>query len=303
MTKSMKKDFSREVRYSFSRYLSILLIVVLGVAFFSGIRSSAPAMKESADATYDAQNFMDISVMGTLGITDADISEILKIAGVEDAEGQYTANFLCSSPQAEAVTTVLSLTDRVNLVKVSEGRYPEKYNECIADKQFLDVTGYKLGDTIKFTTGNEDDLTDTLVSDEYVIVGVGTTAYYLNSERGTASIGNGRVDGFVILPKEAFSLSCYTQALLKVAGAQDLNCFSSKYEKLVDRIQSNVSSIADTRCNVRYDEFKQESITLITNAEMKFETERQKAYDEFESAYQQLSDANTALAATQAELD
>ncbi len=112
MTKSMKKDFNREVRNNFSRYLSILLIVVLGVAFFSGIRASAPAMKESADATYDSESIMDICISGTLGVTQDDVDEILKIAGIADAEGSYKADFLCSAPDAEVVTSVLSRYDK-----------------------------------------------------------------------------------------------------------------------------------------------------------------------------------------------
>ena len=79
MTKSMKKDFRREVRYSLTRFLSIMLIVVLGVAFFAGIKSTPPAMRASADATYDSENFMDIMVQGTLGVTSTDMYEISKI--------------------------------------------------------------------------------------------------------------------------------------------------------------------------------------------------------------------------------
>ncbi len=52
MTKSLRKDFFMEIKKSLSRFISIMLIVTLGVAFFAGIRSSNPAMKASADAQY-----------------------------------------------------------------------------------------------------------------------------------------------------------------------------------------------------------------------------------------------------------
>ena len=76
MTKALKKDFKREIRKSISRFISILLIVALGVAFYSGVRSTMPAMYMTADAIYDKQNLMDIRVVGTLGLTQNDIDAL-----------------------------------------------------------------------------------------------------------------------------------------------------------------------------------------------------------------------------------
>ena len=59
MTKSLRKDFFMEIKKSSSRFISIMLIVALGVAFFAGLRSSNSAMKASADAQYDKENLMD----------------------------------------------------------------------------------------------------------------------------------------------------------------------------------------------------------------------------------------------------
>lgn len=303
MTKSLIKDFRREVKNSFTRFLSILLIVILGTAFFSGIKSSAPMMKASADKTYDSENMMDICVQGTLGMTGKDIAEILKIAGVKDAEGAYSGDFLCSAPENEVVTSVLSLTDRINLVKVTQGRFPEKYNECIADSLFLEKTGYQIGDTIKLTMGTDDEIEDTLATDEFTIVGVGSTSYYLSDDRGTASIGDGTVDAFLIIPKEAFTLSCYTKVFVVADGAAELNCFSNKYSSLVERISANIETIAENRCNIRYEEFKNEAGTLIDKAETRFEAKKQKVMTQLEAAYEQLSEAQAELNTAQAEID
>lgn len=144
MTKSIKKDFGREIKKSISRFISILLIVVLGVAFFSGIRSSMPAMQNTADAVYDKENFMDIRVAGTLGLTENDLEAIREIEGVEEVEGAYTTDFLCLANSNEIVTKVIATPKSINDVKVSQGRYPEKYNECVASKEFLEVSGYKI---------------------------------------------------------------------------------------------------------------------------------------------------------------
>lgn len=299
----MKKDFFREIGHSFTRFLSILLIVALGVAFFAGIESTAPAMRASADATYDSESFMDICVVGTLGVTDRDIAEISKLADIKDAEGAYSADFLCHSNDAEIVTSVLSLTDRINLVRVSEGRFPVSYDECIADAQFLEKSGYAIGDKVTLTSGNGKELYDTLETDTYTIVGVGSTAYYLSDDRGTTDIGSGVVDAFLIIPREAFKLKAYSKIFVQVNGAEELNCFSSEYSRLIQSVQNNIKTIADVRCEVRFDEFKSEAVELVDTAQRRFDTQKQRAWDQLEQAYQVIADSQSALDIAQAELE
>ena len=66
MRNAMSKDFFREIKYTFNRYVSILLIVALGVAFLAGIRATCPDMKLSLDYYLDQSDFMDLRVLSTL---------------------------------------------------------------------------------------------------------------------------------------------------------------------------------------------------------------------------------------------
>lgn len=303
MTKSIRKSFRREIKGSFARFLSILLIVSLGVAFFSGIRSASPAMKKSADLTYDSQNFMDLTVRSTLGMTQDDLEAIAGIAGVSDVEGAFQKDYICAANGSNIVTTVLSLTDRINIFKVSEGRYPEVYDECLVDEQFINNSGCRIGDTISLTTGTTQDIEEQLKSTTYTIVGVGSTAEYLNEERGTTEIGDGTVDGLLIIPQQAFSLKQYTRLFVRVDGAAGLNCFSRRYDRTIENVKSSIQSISEERCNIRYNDFRYEANELISEAEDKFLQRKQTAIDELESSYQQLSDAQTVLDVSKAELD
>ena len=72
------KSFFREIKKSLNRYLSILFIVALGVAFYTGVRSAEPDMRLSADKHYDTADFFDIRVLGSYGMTEGDIEEIKK---------------------------------------------------------------------------------------------------------------------------------------------------------------------------------------------------------------------------------
>ncbi|MGN0561661.1 MAG: FtsX-like permease family protein [Candidatus Fimenecus sp.] len=288
MTKGLRKDFRREVKHSFSRFLSILLISALGVAFFSGIRSASPAMLASADATFDSDNLADIRVIGTLGLTDNDVATLLSLEGVQAAEGIYTGDFLCETENNTVVAKVTSMTNQVSLVKVKEGRYPEKYNECIADREFLAASGFQIGDTVRLKTGTEAKVSDTLADDEFTIVGVGETSYYLNSERGTAAIGDGTADGLLVIPKEAFTAEVYSEIHVTMMGAAQMNCFSKDYDKVLSAVRANIETVENARCEARLAEFRADADKKLNQAKYEFQEKKDKALSDLGDAYQTL---------------
>ena len=84
--KALRKLFHREIRMSFQRFLSILLISALGVSFFAGLRSCKSDMLLSADAFYDETNMMDFRILSALGLTEGDLEEICQMDGVKAEE-------------------------------------------------------------------------------------------------------------------------------------------------------------------------------------------------------------------------
>ena len=288
MTKGLRKDFRREVKHSFSRFLSILLISALGAAFFAGIRSASPAMLASADATYDSNNLADLRVVGTLGMTDSDVATLLGLEGVSAAEGIYTGDFLCEAEGNTVVTKVTSLTNQISQIKVREGRFPEKYNECIADKEFLEASGYQIGDTIRLKTGTEQKISETLADDTFTIVGLGEISYYLNDDRGTAAIGDGTADGLLVIPKEAFTAEVYSEVLVTMIGAAQMNCFSKEYDTALDAVKANIEAIETDRCEARLAEFRADADKKLNEAKYEFQTKKDKALSDLGDAYQTL---------------
>ena len=288
MTKSIKKDFRREVKKSISRFISILLIVVLGVAFYSGIRSSMPAMQMTSDAVYDKENFMDIRVVGTLGLTQNDLDALKEIEGVESVEGAYTTDFLCLANSSEIVTKVLAMPDTINDVMVNEGRYPEKYNECVVSREFLAESGFVIGDYVTLLTGNDDSIFDTLASETYQIVGIGSTSYFLNGDMGTSTIGDGVVDGYIVIPQEAYVTDIYTSLHITVAGARGLDCYSKEYTELVENVIEKIELIADRRCDIRYSEVRSQSNEMLEDAKNDYLEAEVTARNELAEAEQEL---------------
>ena len=195
-TKATRKDFYMEIRKSPGRFLSILFIVALGVAFFSGIRASEPSMRLTGDSYYDQEKLMDLKTVSTYGITEDDLKAFQKVDGVAAAEGAYSADFLSTTGENQQVLHVMSLQEKMNQVTVSEGRLPKKAGECLAD----DEMGYEIGDIIKLESGTDAPVSDTLKEEELTVVGLGNSPCYISFGRGSTTIGTGSIDGFLVVP-------------------------------------------------------------------------------------------------------
>src|SRR5699024_3198596 len=75
--RAYKKSITREILSSKARFASILVIILLGVAFYSGIKSSGPDMNKAVNELYKNQNLMDSKIVSTLGLSDKDL-DLLK---------------------------------------------------------------------------------------------------------------------------------------------------------------------------------------------------------------------------------
>lgn len=289
----MVKDFFREIIKSKNRFLSILIIVALGVAFFSGIRAASPDMKLSADTYYDQSSLMDIRVMSTLGLTEDDADALKQVEGVEKVNVSYSADVLCSLEDSQPVLTLMSLTEDMNQVTVQEGRLPQEDDELFLDVEFLREHGFEIGDTITLAAGDGEDLEDTLKHSQYTIVGAGTSPFYLSLDRGSSTVGDGTVSGFALLPPESFTLEAYTEIYLAVDGAKLENCYDEGYEDLVDEIQDRIEDIQDERCQIRYNGLMEDGQEAIREGEQELadaRTELADARQELEDGGQEIQD-------------
>ena len=306
----LRKDFIIEIKKTMGRFISIFFIVALGVAFYSGIRASEPSMRITADQYFDDSELMDLKVMGTMGLTKADIKAIGKVSGIEAVEGGYSKDVLCLVGDNEKVVHMLSMQKNFDQVSVVEGRLPEKAGECLVDEDFLSYTDLKVGDTVTFHSGDGEALTDSLVTDAYKIVGIGNSPLYISFGRGSSTIGTGEISGFVVVDKSSFDMDVYTEAYVKVSGAEEKTAFTDEYNNLSDAAKEAVSAIEEERCAVRKQEIVDEANEKLADSEKtvneksqeledakkELESGKSKAAEELEKAKQQITDGEAELA-------
>ena len=306
----LRKDFIIEIKKTMGRFVSIFFIVALGVAFYSGIRASEPSMRITADQYFDDSELMDLKVMGTMGLTKADIKAIGKVSGIEAVEGGYSKDVLCPVGDNEKVVHMLSMQKNFDQVSLVEGRLPEKAGECLVDEDFLSYTDLKVGDTVTFHSGDGEALTDSLVTDTYKIVGIGNSPLYISFGRGSSTIGTGEISGFVVVDKASFDMDVYTEAYVKVSGAEEKTAFTDEYNNLSDAAKEAVSAIEEERCAARKQEIVDEANEKLADSEKtvneksqeledakkELESGKSKAAEELEKAKQQITDGEAELA-------
>ena len=296
--KALRKDFYMEIRRSLGRFMSIFFIVAIGCSFFSGIRASEPDMRYSGDAYFDEKNMMDIEVISTLGLTDDDLQAIKDVDGVSAAEGSYSVDVLCSEGDNQIAVHVMSIMPTMNQVQLEEGRLPEAENECAVDVDYLNESSLEIGDEITFSSGSDDDITDTLKTDTFTITGTVSSPNYISFQRGSTTIGNGSLAAFIVVPEDSFSLDVYTEIYAQVDGAKEMTAFTDAYDDRVQEAMDAIGAIQAEREQIRYDEIVDEANEAledarqqVSDAETELEDGKAQAEAELADARQQLDDA------------
>lgn len=263
--KALRKDFFVELKKTYNKFLSLLLIVALGVAFYSGLRSTAPDMKISADKIFDNSNYMDIKVQSTTGIKDELIEKIEELKGVQYVEGSYSYDAIDVTLKDTAVVKLMSYSDVVNVPNIVKGTSIKTNNECIVDDKYFKTQGYEIGDVITVKSGTDIGIEYILKEKEYKIVGTFTSPMYLKDDRGSSSIGNGKISGAIYIDKSNYLLPVYTEAYVSVNGAMDKLCFDDEYVELIDTVVEDIEGIdeglyvLDREMHQQYVEFKMDS--------------------------------------------
>lgn len=276
------KNLLREIKRTFTKFLSIFAICALGVAFFAGIRATSPDMKEAGDRLYNTYNLSDISVISTSGLTADNIRDLESIEGIQAVRaslfvdamargtGEKEKNLRLYSMPIKLKSEYVPLIDLIpdygidtspeyemNGVEIVSGRMPLNDTETALDYTLEGSLVKQLGDEITLTTSGG---TVTLR-----VVGFIRSPMYISMfERGTSSIGNGTSDGFAYasgnaisslgtkLPVMSLLNTYYTRADIVISGKEGLSAYSDEYEALVNEVTDRIEDYASTQSGTWY---------------------------------------------------
>jgi len=291
---ALRKDFLREISHTRSRFLSILILVALSVAFLSGLRATAPDMKHTGDDYLDALHLADVQALSTLGLTDGDLEALLATGAFETGEAAWALDAYAAAHGTELVTKVYSLSERgVNDVLLREGRLPAADDECVVEEGLLAQLDAAVGDAIALTPA--DAYADALRYERFTIVGTIRSPVYLSIERGASTLGSGSVKAYLYLPRSAFALDYYTVLWLRVRGAAEMTAFYEEYDDSVSELLDELKPLAAERAQLRYDDIVEEANAKLDDARRALDDARAEADEELGKAERELSDARRKL--------
>ena len=279
-------DFIREVRHTYSRFLSILLLSALAVAFLVGLRATAPDMEYTADNYYDSHHLMDGYILSTMGLTQEDLQALAQADGVDQVEGAWSVD----ATAVDSIVSMRSMPENLNLLNVVEGRLPQQADECVTEQMLLTALGLEIGDTLTVTLDEADQ--DSLTRTSYTIVGTVQSPLYVGTDRGSTTLGSGSIDAFVYIPGENFDLDVYTTAYFTGDGMEALNSYSQAYADQLSALVDSLDPLAQERASLRDEEVRSEA-----------QKELDDARSELADAQKELDDAKKELDDARAELD
>lgn len=295
------KDTLRTVKKNFSRYISILLMVALGTAFFAGIKAASPDMLQNAEQFFTEYNLADITIRSTIGLTDTDIEAIKKIEGVEYISGEkFVDAYVLVNGETQLDIDGTQITTRaysispqkisdfthgandgtyINRVQLIEGRYPQLKNECLVDASRLSTPDtFKLGSIITLNNGGGE-TPEELNASDYTIVGIIRSPYYVSFERGNTDIGSGKLGTFIIIPEEAFVSDYFSEAYIKIDGSSAFEPFSDDYFSYVDTYLKKIEDSSPSLIAERVNEMRPELKNKISEAEKSIASSESEAKD------------------------
>lgn len=278
VVKTLIKQSFVSIKQTFNRFISILVIVFLGVGFFTGIRETSPNMKDSLDAYFKKENVYDISLMSTWGITDDEIND-LKNKGY-NVEGAYSFDTLIHIDD-DYVAKVHSYDKNATMNKlvVIEGRLPHSNNECVIEKN-KDVGHYKLGDKIIIDDG-------ILKEKELTIVGFVKSPLYVSLERGSTKLLNGKVNFYMYSLITNFDSDVFTEAYIDL-NTED-STFSDKYTSLRDSEVKKLENISDEYRDKRFNDEKNDALKELNDNIEKYNKEKEDTYKKLDDALDKIN--------------
>ena len=295
MGSAVRKTALREIRGTFGRFFAIMAIIALGVGFFTGVRITTPAMVNTVNSFFSEKQLYDYRLLSTFGWNEEDIEDFRSRPDVRYAEGAYSLDVLTEG-NYQYVLRTHSLTENVNGLRLIEGRMPQSPDECLSDSK-----KFEIGKVFVVSDENSERVKNALPNRKYTVVGTVDSSLYINFERGTSSVGNGSVDAFVYLPKEAYDLDVYTEAYVRFD--QDHTIYSDEYDNYMDGREEQWKEIAQSRADMRFDELYSEAESKLADSRNEFEQKRSDGQQELDDAKAELDSAENTLAEQLAQLE
>lgn len=295
MKKVLLKNTVKQIIITHKRFVSILLMAFLGVGFFAGVRATSPDMKKTIDSYFDSTNMYDISIISTLGLTDDDISAISKVDGVDKVYGLYSEDVFVSLNDEENIAKLYAFNENINNLEIVDGKLPEKEDECVIEIGMRDSIGISIGEYINIRENLGEDEETSFKNTKLEVVGIVKSPLYISRDRGTTTLGSGKINYYIFVSKENIISDIYTEADILVKDSKKLDTISEEYDELINKTVKNIEGIKEERQTVRYNDIVNEANQKLNDAQIEFDTEKQDSEKKIRDAEKEIANGKAEI--------
>ena len=307
MKSALLKDSIKEIKNTYKRFLSILVMAFLGVGFFAGMRAASPDMVDTIDQYYKESQVYDIKILSTLGLTNDDIDALSEIDEIENTVGTYETEGKIEIDNKEIITKIMSV-EKLNKPILLQGNFPETQNECVVEDRFLTANHKSIGDTIEVevekTKNDEGEEVEYLNKNTLKIVGTVKSPLYISRDRGTSSLGSGKIDYYIYVPKENIKANeIYTNIYIKLKNSENYTTSSEKYEEYIAEVKEKIEAIKEEREKARHDKLVDIATEKVKEAEERLNENKQNAQQQIEEAKQEIENGKNKIGKAEVKLN
>ena len=293
MKKALLRDSIKEIKNTYKRFISILVMAFLGVGFFAGLRAASPDMLDTIDKFYRDSQVFDIKILSTLGLKESDIDALKNIDGVENVAGSYEVDGKIKLDKKEIITKLITVGD-INKPILLDGNLPQNADECAVEESFLEANNKKIGDIIQVdvekTKNDNGDEIEYLKNNQLKIVGTIQSPLYVSRDRGTSKLGNGKINYYMYISKDNINANeIYTSVYITAKTTEQTA--STKYEDYIEQIKNNIEEIKSEREQARRNQLVKLANGKVADAENELNTQKQEAETKINDAEKELQEA------------
>ena len=273
------KNTLRKIKHSFGRFITLILIIAIGSAFFAGVRETSSDMIKTMDEYYDATNLMDFRIISTMGLTNDDLEALKNLENTQIIEENYTYETVIDGD----ATKIYGLTENINNVTLVSGSLPTSDNECL-----VLAGSYNIGDTI---TIEDSDYQDYLKNNTFKVVGTVNSSMYIYNNLGMSTVSDGKLDNVIYINKDNFNMDYYTEIYLIAKNSQEETSYRDEYDEVIANLNTELEKLAPIQETKRYEQIKTEAMEEIYDAREEINNLKAENEAKFNDALTELNSA------------
>lgn len=276
MRKVYIKDILRTVSKQKVSFISIIVISMLAVTAFLGINYGSAALKNNASAFFRKHNFRDFEITSTQLLTPEDFEEIRKTEGIADAEGLYQVPGILENAGNRTEIYVLSVTERINVPDLVEGRFPTAEDECVLESELMENNKIKVGDRIRISSSGGEKI-DYLTGQEFTVTG--SVIHPDHYAKGAYVPGN----RYILVPAASFDKEKLEDNFIKAVAVMEkpegMSFFDKGYGELRKKTGEKLDDLSEKRTGIRSSEIRAEAEQKIADGQKDLDEAQQKLTD------------------------